>query len=55
MCEQVTLTDHHQSVLSAAQHTLDINNINNGNVSALDWTRIGDVEDEVDVVVAAGM
>jgi len=53
MCEQVTLTDHHQSVLIAAQHTLDINNIDNGNVSALDWTRIGDVEDEVEVVVAA--
>ena len=54
MCDQITLTDHHESVLSAARHTIEINDIANGAVSALDWTVSGSLEDQYDVIVAAG-
>lgn len=54
-CSHITLSDHHESVLSAAQHTLQINCVENGKVVPLDWTTRGPVEEEYDVTIAAGM
>ena len=54
LCDQITLTDYHESVLKAARHTLEVNSVSNGTVSALDWSNSCGEEDSVDIVVAAG-
>ena len=54
LCDQITLTDYHESVLKAAQHTLEVNSVSNGTVSVLDWSDSCDEEDSVDILVAAG-
>ncbi|KAL5255112.1 hypothetical protein ACHWQZ_G014522 [Mnemiopsis leidyi] len=53
LCDKITLTDYHNSVLKAAQHTLDVNSVSNGNVSVLDWSRSCVEDDNLDIVVAA--
>lgn len=55
MCDSVTLTDHHSSVLQAASHTAAVNHLQNVGVRQLDWTKECSVEpDDYDIVVAAG-
>jgi 16S rRNA G1207 methylase RsmC len=55
LCDRITLTDHHKSVLNAARHTLHINSVSNGNVSVLNWSDESSSFDDVyDVIVAAG-
>ena len=55
LCDQITLTDYHEAVIDSARHTIDINNVSNAEVSALDWTESrGRGEEELDLIVAAG-